>query len=79
MKIVRKEEKTINVGDIISYRGDDCLVVRNRFPNEGSYPFGILDLKTCIIVNSYCSLEALANSNENISLIEKSENITISY
>ena len=79
MKIEIKESvKLIEVGDIVHYQvlgGVTCLVSYDMLNDE--YPYRLVSLKDCKIVNGYVSLE-LINNSDAIRLLAKSDEIIIS-
>ena len=75
---IKEKFNLIEVGDIVHYKvrgGVTCLVLCDRLNDD--YPYRLLCLEDCKIVNGYPSLEHINNSTS-ISLLAKSDEIIIS-
>lgn len=66
----------VEVGDIIRYRGCYCMIVKQRYPSEGMFPYGVLNLETNEVENNYESLKGLG---KDAILVQKNKNVTIKF
>ncbi len=85
MKIEMKPENTIiEVGDIVEYEGEvcivgfieDCAVTLYGESYQLRFPYVLLSLNTGLDVNAYVSLDAI-NSSTMCKLLSKSEHATL--
>jgi hypothetical protein len=86
MEIIKKsKEEKIEIGDLIEYRGQIGILtymqeafVRKLTEQDLEFPYIMFDLQTGEKILAHASLEGV-NSNEEIKLLAKNKDITLTY